>query len=243
MTLTARTFTASLKPAWDAAKMAAFCQKMMGVATVYLINHDSDKDEETGKLKETHTHVLVEYETPRKLNTVANLLEVEPNFIETVKSTKAMLKYLTHQDDPEKHQYAPEEVLTNSDVPYADRILGQTMSDKQIADYIRDGRGYELLGVVSSSKLRTIQAFLHYDRSGEIKTQLMLVNEKLEHLERFVVNVERAVSEVMAVAAPSLAQSMGGLLKIGTELELLRMSMDERKRYRPQVEGHSSVSK
>jgi hypothetical protein len=242
MTITARTFTASLKPAWTAEQMAAFCRKLQGVATVYVINHDSDLNED-GSTKEVHTHVLLEYETPRKISTVANLLEVEPNFIEAVKSTKAMLRYLTHQGEPEKHQYSPDEVVTNSSVSYADRIIGHGMSDKQIAQYLVDGRGQELLDVVPIQRIRAIQAFLQYDRSGVIVSQLTIVNRKLERLETFVDNVERITNEIMTVAAPSLAQSIGGLLKIGTELELLRMSMNERQRYRPQVEGNPSVSK
>jgi hypothetical protein len=233
MTPTGRTFTASLKPAWTAEKMAVFCKQMLGVATVYVINHDSDTDED-GNAKEVHTHVMVDYDSPRKISTVANLLEVEPNFIELVKNTKAMLKYLTHQDEPEKHQYSPEEVVTNSPVAYLQRIVGQNMGDKEIARYLMDGRGTELLDVVPASKLRTIQAFMQFDRSGAILSQLEMANAKLERLERFVDNVERITTEIMTVAAPSLAQSLGGLLKIGTELELLRIGMSERPRMKIQ---------
>lgn len=223
MSLTGRTFTASLKPAWSAEQMVEFCNKLKGVATAFAINHDSDTDED-GAIKEVHTHVLLDYETPRKLTTVANLLGVEPNFVETVKSTKAMLKYLTHQDDPEKHQYASADVVTNSEISYDELILGQSLSDREIARLLLDGRGIELLGVVSASKLRTIQAFLQFDRSGAIQSQLVMVNRKLERLEAFVDNVERITTEMVNGVNKSVPQLVGALLKIGQEIEMVRVS-------------------
>lgn len=233
MANTARTFTASLKPAWNYEKMVEFCNKMKGVAVVFVINHDKDADTETGEIKEIHTHILLEYETPRKITTVANLLEVESNFIVLVKSPKSMLKYLTHQDDPEKAQYEASEVVTNSQVSYNEMILGQSLSDKEIARYITEGRGIDLLGVVSASKLRTIQAFLSFDTSGRIYSELRSVNEKLDHLNAFVDKVEVIVSDLATGTKKTIAQLVIGLDKIGSEIEKVR------KNARPVAKLHS----
>lgn len=219
---TSRTFTASLKPAWSRSKIDEFCLKLTGVATVFCINHDRDFNEETGELKETHTHILLDYETPRKITTVANLLEVEPNFIELVKSKKAMMKYLIHQDEPEKAQYQVAEVITNSTVPYDELILGQSLSDREIANHIRNGRGVELLGVVSATKLRTIQAFLQFDRSGIIQAELKAVNEKLERLTRFVDTVEYITRGLIENINVQTEQLVSGILKIADEIEKVR---------------------
>lgn len=173
-----RVFTCSLKPAWSEIAIEEFVNSLTGTCVVHAITHNKDTDE-NGEVLEAHTHFLVEYETPRKLQTVANLFGVEPNFIEVVKSKKAMVRYLTHIDDPDKYHYEPELVITNSPVAYSDLVLGQNLSDRDIAQYIMEGRGVDLFGVVSASKLRTIQAFLTYDRQGKMFQQMREMNEKL----------------------------------------------------------------
>ena len=64
--------------------------------------------------------------------------------------------------------------------------MGATLTDKDIADYIRNGRGIDLLGIVPSGKLRTIQSFLHFDRSGQIQSEIASLNAKLDTIVEFV---------------------------------------------------------
>ena len=180
-----RTFTASLKPAWEQEKIEKFLLDMQGTATVFIINHDKDYNIDTGEVVEPHTHVYIDYATPRKITTVANLLEVEPNFIELVKNKKGFLRYLTHKDEEDKYKYSDDEVYTNSSVSYTAILLGNQLSDKDIAEYIIQGRGIELLGVVPANRLRTIQSFLHFDRSGQIQQEVQALNKKLDTIVDF----------------------------------------------------------
>lgn len=171
-----RVFGASLKPAWSVEQINEFLIKTKGDIIVFVINHDKDE-------VEAHTHIYLEYSTPRKISTVANLLEVEGNFIEVIRNKKGYLRYLTHMDEIDKHEYNDSEVLTNSEIGYTTLIMGNSLSDKEIADYIMQGRGFELLGVVSSSKLRTIQGFLHFDNSNaqqEVSRQLKAENDVIK---------------------------------------------------------------
>ena len=177
--ISGRVWTTSLKPAWHDIAIEEFVNSMKGTATIHAITHDKDSDE-NGEIVEAHTHFLVEYDTPRKLQTLANLFNVAPNFVEPVKSKKAMLRYLTHMDDGEKYKYPAERVISNSPIAYSDLVLGQSLSDKEIAQYLMDGRGFELLGVVSATKLRTIQSFLSFDRNGKMYEEMRKMNEKLE---------------------------------------------------------------
>lgn len=190
----ARIFTISLKPAWTREKIEDFCRKMKGTAIVFSITHDKDNDE-NGQIIEKHTHILIEYETPRKITTMANLFEVEENFIEVVKSKKAVLRYLTHLDDSDKFQYDSKEIITNSDVDYDSVVMGNNLSDKEIAEYIKNGHGYDLLGVVSSSKLRTIQAFLNFDRQGTTNAELKRLNEKMDNMSSHIENISNLANE------------------------------------------------
>lgn len=215
-----RTFTASLKPAWEHEKIEKFLLDMQGTATVFIINHDKDYNE-NGEVVEPHTHVYIDYATPRKITTVANLLEVEPNFIELVKNKKGFLRYLTHKDEEDKYKYSDDEVYTNSSVSYTATLLGNQLSDREIAEYIIQGKGIELLGIVSSSKLRTIQGFLHFDNSNmqlkeirALNAKLDAVADKLKQFEQFAYNaVEQAGSDVqkMADALVKLALLAGNM--------------------------------
>lgn len=174
--MSGRVFGASLKPAWKEEQINEFLDKTRGDITAYIINHDKDID------TETHTHIYLEYTNPRKITTVANLLEVEPNFIEIVRNKKGYLRYLTHKDDTDKYQYEDSEVYTNSDVPYGDQVLGNSMSDRDIAEYLSAGRGFDLLGIVPAGKLRTIQSFLHFENSNAQLAQIRLLNDKMDTL-------------------------------------------------------------
>lgn len=190
--LSGRVFLASLKPVWSKDSLQQFCDMLVGSAVVFAINHDKDVND-SGEQVEPHTHFLIEYSTPRKISTVAKLLGVEGNFVQIAHSKKASLRYLTHLDDSDKHRYDSEEVITNSTVPYSDLILGQSMSDKEIARYIKEGRGEELWGVVSASKLRTIQSFIQYDLSQKMYNKMHLMSQDIA----IMTNALKEIQEVV----------------------------------------------
>ena len=216
--MTGRNFTASLKPAWNTEKISKILKDLTGTATVWIINHDKDIDHETGELIENHTHILLEYETPRKIGTVANLLEVEPNFVELVKSKKALIRYLTHKDDADKYQYDDQEVMTNSPIAYADYVLGSNLSDKEIAQYIAEGRGMDLMGVVSATKLRTIQAFMQYDRTGSMQREITLMRNRLESMGTALDNINAIATDFQLAAAKGLTSMNDAMIRIADEI-------------------------
>lgn len=213
----ARTFTASLKPAWDNKRIKDLLISLKGTAIVHAINHDSDTDDD-GNPIENHTHILIDYETPRKVSTVANLLGVESNFIEIVRSKKASLRYLVHLDHPEKHRYDESEVIHNHTVPYSDMILGQNLSDKEIANYIREGRGLELMGIVSATKLRTIQAFLQYDQAGRQYQELTTLRREFQKMSEAVGNINDIVTDFQSGFIKGAKGLNDALMNIGKEL-------------------------
>ncbi len=216
--MTGRNFTASLKPAWNTEKINKILQDLTGTATVWVINHDKDIDTKTGELIENHTHILLEYETPRKIGTVANLLEVEPNFVELVKSKKALVRYLTHKDDADKYQYDDHEVMTNSSIAYADYVMGSNLSDKEIAQYIAEGRGMDLMGVVSVTKLRTIQAFLQFDRTGSMQREITLMRNRLESMGTALDNINAIATDFQMAAARGLTSMNDAMIRIADEI-------------------------
>jgi hypothetical protein len=137
-------------------------------------------------------------------------------------SKKALLRYLTHLDDTDKYQYSPDQVKTNSG-DYTETILGNSLSDKQIAEYIKDGKGYELLGIIPANKLRTIQAFLSYDRAGQINNQLKQVGEQLAFLSDKISNIEQMAVGLITGATKTMEQMTTGIIRIADEAKLARI--------------------
>jgi hypothetical protein len=222
--MTGRVFGASLKPVWDAQKINEFLNKTRGDITVFIINHDKDEN------VEPHTHIYLEYTNPRKVSTVANLLEVEPNFIELVKNKKGYLRYLTHKDEENKFHYDDSEVYTNSDVSYSTLVLGNSLSDRDIAQYLLEGKGIELLGVVPSGKLRTIQSFLHFDNSNAQLAQIRALNDKIDAMTETINKIE-TIALAFANGVNLGASELSNAMKlIADEIRKTRVISTVRKR-------------
>lgn len=215
--MTGRVFGASLKPAWNEQKIQEFLKKTKGDIVVYLINHDKDTSE-TGEQVEAHTHIYLEYVNPRKITTVANLLEVAVNFVEVVRNKKGYLRYLTHMDEKDKHRYDVNEVYTNSDQDYAMRVRGNAITDKEIAEYLKQGRGMELLGLVSASRLRTIQSFIHFYNSNQVLGEIRRLNSKMDTIIEVVDNVDSFIKN-----AGDLINS--GIMSISESFEVIAAEM------------------
>jgi hypothetical protein len=215
--LTGRVFGASLKPAWNEQQINEFLNKTKGDIMVYLINHDKDLNEH-GETAETHTHIYLEYANPRKITTVANLLEVETNFIEVIRNKKGYLRYLTHLDEQDKHRYQADEVYTNHNLSYEMIVRGNSITDKEIAEYLIQGRGMELLGVVPSGRLRTIQSFIHFDNSNQVLEEIRHLNSKMDSIVEVVDNVDSFIKN-----AGELIHN--GIMSIGESFEIIASEM------------------
>lgn len=233
-----RLFTASLKPYWDEFKVMDFLARTKGHITVWGITHDKDTNKDTGELIEPHTHLILEYATPRAASTVANLLGVPENLVEYGDSKQALMKYLTHANDKDKYQYEADEVFTNTGIAYQDAIMGSAMTDKEIAEYLLQGKGFELLGIVPSHKLRTIQAFLQFDRTGQLKDELTIVKQTLHEVAMGVSTVANIAQKFERDIEATKEQLQSGFTLIAqaikdttTKIALFNANNKARKRY------------
>lgn len=171
-----RVFTASLQPVWEQQKIDEFCKSMTGVAEVYVVNHDKDINDD-GELKEAHTHLLLIYDTPRRLNTIANVLQVAPNFVEYGRSKNALMLYLTHRNEPTKFQYPDEVVFTNS-TPYKQVVKGLAIGDSELIEQVLKGNELSLIGTVSLTRIRLAQSVVQNKALANANTQLALLREQ-----------------------------------------------------------------
>lgn len=90
----------------------------------YIIRHDKDlvsvwnpnEMKNVFENKTEHVHALLKFEKGASLQRIALALQVEPQYLEKLKSGRYgydnCLAYLVHAKDETKHQYHPEEVLT-----------------------------------------------------------------------------------------------------------------------------------
>ena len=187
-----------------------------------MITHNKDYDTETGEVIEPHTHFYIEYDTPRKLTTVANLLGVEPNFIEIARNKMGVLRYLTHKDQQTKAKYEDSDVFTNASTDYTTAVMGSALTDRQIAEYILNGKGFELLGIVPSGRLRTIQSFLHFDQSKQIQSEIASLNAKLDTIVYFTNDCKRMADDLIEALQGSGEKALQGLKELANALSKIK---------------------
>lgn len=210
---TARTFATSLKPALTKSEIEKIVNSLTGTAKVYAITHDKDEG------VDAHTHFVLDYKTPRAISTVANIFEVESNFIEVVRNKKGMLRYLIHLDDKNKYQYDADEVISNDKIKFTDVLLGDTLSDREIADFITKGKGYELIGIVPAGKLRTIQGFLHFDNSNRTIQELKALNAKFDAMSETINKVGLIADSFVSSIDASKQELLNGFRMIADSIK------------------------
>ena len=106
------------------------------------IKHDKDVD------TKEHFHIAIRFNNAQDFDYVAKWFGIDPQFVETVKGKwQDILKYLTHENAPEKHQYDIKEVLCNFDYEQA-KISG-------------DGRREEIINKIVNGEIREYNYFEH----------------------------------------------------------------------------------
>lgn len=74
--------------------------------------HDRDLNA-TGEPKKAHWHVIVCYSGPTSFNVVKGFTDsLNSPIPQALEQVKGYYRYLTHQDNPEKAQYSPEQIQT-----------------------------------------------------------------------------------------------------------------------------------
>jgi hypothetical protein len=228
--LQSRVFTFSVKPKWSDEKIEENLQAMRGVAEMYVVNHNLDKNEQ-GELVEEHTHILLIYSTPRKISTIANAFGLETNFIEVVRNKVAMLRYLTHLDQPDKATYEATLVKTNS-TDYADVIKGSTTTDKEVIESVLHGREFDLIGLVPMARIRLAQSLVHNKRLASAEQLLSMMREQNNLLqaqvEKMGVSLDRIdgyFSQLVSTLSQIGTKSQEAIVKIAEEIKRARLKV------------------
>ena len=200
-----------------------------GVYEMYAIYHDKDK------VKANHWHIILWAKTPRKLFTIANLLNVAPNMVQIVKNKPLMLRYLCHLDNNDKESYSLEEVMTNSK-PYEEIVRGGMISNKQVyLDILERGNEaiLEYIDIVEPNRLRTIMSLCgnEYQRGivnelnelrNDMKSLLTNTSKVIDNLE-WQKNEYLTMTKLIEDKVPEISEGFkNGILAISNSITSLR---------------------
>lgn len=109
--------------------------------------HDMDV-EPTGEVKKAHYHVVVQFSNPTTYSKAKEIFDllgavVPPESSCRVKDLKQMARYLCHLDQPNKHRYSIEDVVTFGGFDYQTFVLTSSDEDAlldEIEDFIEAHR-------------------------------------------------------------------------------------------------------
>lgn len=75
--------------------------------------HDKDVDNDTGKLKKAHIHVLIVFEGPTTYTTVKQLTDrLNSPIPQPARSLRGMIRYLIHADNKNKYHYSRDDIVS-----------------------------------------------------------------------------------------------------------------------------------
>lgn len=96
-------------------------KRMPYIKSWAIIAHDKDVLP-NGQLKPPHFHCVLTFSNAKTIKSIADCIGVEMQYVEKIRTTvKSARLYLVHRNDPEKYQYAPEDVKASFDyVSYVD---------------------------------------------------------------------------------------------------------------------------
>lgn len=116
-----------------------------------IIIHDKDILP-NGQLKPPHFHCVLTFSNAKTIKSIADGIGVEMQYVEKIRTTtKSAMLYLVHRNEPDKYQYAPEEVKASFDyVSFVDDCPVKQKRDS-IAKKIENGeiKQYNLCNYVT----------------------------------------------------------------------------------------------
>ena len=102
---------------YDSDGILSVISQYKSIKKYFFILHDQDLDE-AGNLKKPHYHVYLNFgKASIKIESVAKWFGIKENYVERVKGRMVdVIRYYTHEKEPEKHQYSYDDITANFDI-------------------------------------------------------------------------------------------------------------------------------
>jgi hypothetical protein len=122
--------------------------------------HDQDQDPDE-QIKKPHYHILLCFENVKTKDQAIDIFDkIGGVGCEVVNSLRGYSRYLCHLDNPDKHQYSPDEVICLGGTDYLSAIglpTDKYKAIKEMIQYCKENR------IVSYSELLDYASENHYD--------------------------------------------------------------------------------
>lgn len=93
------------------------------------IDHLPDTDD-----GHNHTHFFIHLKQPVLISNLSEKLDLPTNMIEWVRNKTLFIQYMIHKNDPDKHQYLKEDIVTN-DPEYINRFLNAAVGTDLFSEF------------------------------------------------------------------------------------------------------------
>ena len=106
-------------------------------------SEDAEDDSKIGLPKKDHVHIVFFWDNSYQLGYIANKIGLPSNYLQRVQSRTGAIQYLTHKNNPEKHQYNVADIVTNI-VKLQTKYFSDDdclMKASKIVEYITSFRG------------------------------------------------------------------------------------------------------
>lgn len=158
------------------------------------ICHDKDLTDD-GEIKEPHYHILLEFNDCRPRNPIKLLQCFKPDvyttMIQNVKSTRGVVRYFCHLDDPDKMAYDVGEIFSN-DTVRVEKLCNDSkirdnndfyydllnlnvceMAIKYGRDYIKNMKRYEEARVMLEDQIQksALKVYMDERKNNNVQTQ------------------------------------------------------------------------
>lgn len=139
--------------------------------------HDSDLNA-TGEQKKAHYHILILFGGVKAFEQVCEFLnDFNSPIPQPCHNTKALVRYMAHLDNPEKHQYKQSDIIAHGGVEVSD-LLKPSASERytllnEILQHVKDNRITEFQDIMDYARLERFDDWypLICDNSTYVITQ------------------------------------------------------------------------
>lgn len=140
--------------------------------------HDKDL-EPTGEPKKAHYHVIATYSGPTSFNVVRALTDrLCAPIPQTLEQVRGYYRYLTHKDNPEKHQYDEKDIKTINGFNIADHI---ELSRNEVNEIKR-----KLQILIRQENILEYADLLDYLLDGEMNLELDVASNNTLFFDRYI---------------------------------------------------------
>lgn len=184
----------------DLDKMKKVLEEKKGIRDWAYIIHDKDINEK-GELKEPHIHLALRFHDPYDTKHVAQWFEVKENYVCKVKGKWAdMLKYLTHKNALDKHQYDDEDVKSNFDF--------KSVIEKAEKNKNKNARKEEIINLIASGEIREFN-YYDYITAVEFSTYSKAINDAFKYrTDKLITEGKRKMECIFITGAPGSGKTI-----------------------------------